>query len=280
MPESAAELVDLLNLATTGDDQFRAAQPVSTLQRVFGGQVLAQALAAAYETMPDGRQAHSLNAYFLRPGDVNVPIDYEVGRTMDGRRFSNRRVTASQGDRTIFAMSTSFHVPEPGLDHSAPVPSPVDAPEDCPLLSEVLGARSAVAAQTWRQEWGVIDARFAGETDGVGGRGMRVWVRVREGLPEDPRVHQMALAYLSDLTLLAVSVLGHPVQWASPGLIAASIDHSMWFHRPARADEWLLYDQWSPSASSALGFSLGRLFQDGAVVASCAQEGLVRVQDA
>ena len=114
----------------------------------------------------------------------------------------------------------------------------------------------------------------------IEGRGLRVWVRVREGLPEDPRVHQMALAYLSDLTLLAVSVLGHPVQWASPGLIAASIDHSMWFHRPARADEWLLYDQWSPSASSALGFSLGRLFQDGAVVASCAQEGLVRVQDA
>lgn len=277
MPATVAEFVDLLELTPQGPDAFVARQPASSLQRVFGGQVLAQALAAAYETMPDGRRAHSLNAYFVRPGDPDQPIVYGVQDVLDGRSFSNRRVTALQGERTIFALSASFHVPEPGLDHADPTPLDVPAPETCPLLSEVLGSRSAVSSAAWRQEWGVLEARYAGETAPHRGRGMRVWVRVNGALPDDARLHQMALAHLSDLTLLAVSVVGHPVQWNSPQLMAASIDHSMWFHRPARADQWLLYDEISPSASNALGFSLGRLFQGEALVASCAQEGLIRL---
>lgn len=287
MPESVAELIGLLDLDQVEQNVFVGRDddgPGRFVQRVFGGQVLAQALTAAYRTVDEGRVAHSLGAYFLRGGSPGVPIAYSVEVTRDGGSFSARRVVASQGDREIFSMVSSFHDPEPGLTHSDLPPAQVAAPNECPPLSEVLGARSRREAEAWRREWGVLDVRFAGDTSSLSAAGrkdadMLVWVRAASDLPDDPRLHQAVLAYASDLTLLGVSTVPHPVEFAGPGMQVASIDHSMWFHRPARADQWLLYDQVSPSASAGLGFSFGRMFAGTTLAASCAQEGLIRLID-
>ncbi|MCB0911844.1 MAG: acyl-CoA thioesterase II [Propionibacteriaceae bacterium] len=284
MPGSVDELIGILELDETGASTFLGRDGGSARQRVFGGQVLAQALVAGYRTVPEGRVAHSLGAYFLRAGESGTPIRYRVETTRDGASFSARRIVADQGDRVIFSMVCSYHELEPGLDHADAAPVRVPPPEACPPLSEVLGARSRRAAEAWRQEWGVLETRFASDTSTLSAAGhsdaeMKVWVRAESGLPEDPQLHQAFLAYASDLTLLAVSTVPHPVEFAGPNMQVASIDHSMWFHRPARADEWLLYDQVSPSASSGLGFSFGRLFQAGRLAASCAQEGLIRLVD-
>ncbi|MEA4943677.1 MAG: acyl-CoA thioesterase II [Propionicimonas sp.] len=287
MPSSVDQLIGLLDLEQTGEREYiGAADASSQRQRVFGGQVLAQALMAAYHTVPPERIAHSLSAYYLRGGLAGVPISYRVEGTRDGRNFSTRRVVAGQSGRTIFSMECSFHLLEAGLNHADAAPAGVPLPQDCPPLSEVLGARSRRSVEAWQREWGVLETRFASDTSGlpgINGEGhdaaMKVWVRAESALPGDPRVHQAVLAYLSDLTLLAVSTVPHPVEFAGPGMVAASINHAMWFHRPARADEWLLYDQVSPSASAGLGFSFGRLFSGGRLVASCAQEGLIRITD-
>lgn len=285
MPETVDQLIALLDLEQRAPDEFvGAAQESSARQRVFGGLVLAQGLTAAYRTVEPERLAHSLSAYFVRGGISGVPITYRVEEVRDGGSFSTRRVVASQDERVIFFMAGSFHVLEPGLNHADSAPTGVPAPEDCPALSDVLGARSRRSVEAWRQEWGVLETRFASDTSTAGpgtppDAAMKVWVRAESQLPPDPRVHQAVLAYLSDLTLLAVSTVPHPVQFAGPGMLAASINHSMWFHRPARADQWLLYDQVSPSASAGLGFSFGRLFSGGQLVASCAQEGLIRLTD-
>ncbi len=282
MPKTVDQLIALLDLEQRADHEFTgAADETSARQRVFGGQVLAQALTAAYRTVPDDRRAHSLSAYFLRPGLAGVPISYRIDELRDGRTFSTRRVEASQEGRLIFFLAASFHLLEPGLNHADAAPAGVPAPEDCPPLSEVLGARSRRTVEAWQQEWGVLETRFASDTARAGDRdaAMKVWVRAESQLPGDPRLHQAVLAYLSDLTLLAVSTVPHPVEFAGPGMQAASINHAMWFHRAARADQWLLYDQVSPSASAGLGFSFGRLFSGGQLVASCAQEGLIRLTD-
>lgn len=284
MPESVDALIGILDLDQTGENAFVGRDAGSPRQRVFGGQVLAQALTAGYRTVPGGRVAHSLGAYFLRPGASGVPITYTVERTRDGGSFSSRRVVADQAGRVIFSMVCSYHELEPGLDHADATPVGVPAPEDCPPLSEVLGARSRRAVAAWRQEWGVLETRFASDTSTLSAAGhsdarMLVWVRAESALPDDPELHQAFLAYASDLTLLAVSTVPHPVEFAGPNMQVASIDHSMWFHRPVRADEWLLYDQVSPSASAGLGFSFGRLFSGGRLAASCAQEGLIRLVD-
>ncbi|MFT3861302.1 acyl-CoA thioesterase [Micropruina sp.] len=284
MPRTTGELLGLLELEQLDTDLFRGPQPVTSLQRSFGGQVLAQALAAAYRTMPAERTAHSLNAYFLRPGSPATPILYLVEPTRDGRTFSQRRVVARQDGRPIFSMVCSFHVHEEGLDHADAIPADVPPPERCRPAAQVLGERSARRAAFWEAEWGALDARYITEPGDAAQRGaarLMLWIKAESKLPDDPRVHQMVLAYLSDISLLSVSVLAHPVEFLSPRLQAASIDHAMWFHRPVRADEWLLYDQSSPSASGGLGFSQGRLFgQDGTLAASCAQEGLIRFLDA
>ena len=285
MAGSVAELVSLLELEALGEDTFLGPErslETRMFQRVFGGQVLAQALMAAYRTTPDGRVAHSLGAYFLREGRAGTPITYTVERSRDGGNFSSRRVTAAQGDRLIFSMVCSFHALEPGLTHSDIPAADVPDPEGCPPLAEVLGGRSQRAMDAWLREWGALDVRFAGDTSELSSEGrsdarMRVWVRTESKLPDDPEVHQAVLAYASDLTLLGVSTVSHPVEFGGPGMQIASIDHSMWFHRPARADDWLLYDQVSPSASSGLGFSFGRMFAGGSLAASCAQEGLIRL---
>jgi acyl-CoA thioesterase-2 len=287
VPESVAELIDLLDLDQVDQSVFVGRDDnteARAVQRVFGGQVLAQALTAAYHTVPAQRVAHSLGAYFLRAGSPGRPITYSVELSRDGGSFSSRRVVASQGDREIFSMVASFHEPEQGLNHCDLPPQQVPAPQDCPPLAEVLGARSKRAVEAWRKEWGVLDVRFASDTSALSSAGqkdadMLVWVRAASELPPDPKLHQAVLAYASDLTLLAVSTVPHPVEFAGPGMQVASIDHSMWFHRPARADEWLLYDQVSPSASAGLGFSFGRMFAGGMLAASCAQEGLIRLID-
>lgn len=285
MPETVEELVQLLAVEQLDEQVFVGQDAGSARQRVFGGQVLAQSLCAAYRTVPAGRTAHSLGAYFLRGGVSGTPISYRVESTRDGASFSARRIIADQDSRVIFSMMASFHEDEPGLDHSDAIPQDVPAPQDCPALSEVLGARSRRAVAAWQQEWGVLETRFASDTSTLSAAGhsdaaMKVWVRAESQMPDDAQLHQAFLAYASDLTLLAVSTVPHPVDFAGPNMTVASINHSMWFHRPARADEWLLYDQVSPSASAGLGFSFGRLFADGKLAASCAQEGLIRLHDA
>jgi len=288
MPETTAELVDLLRLEPLEVGLFRGHQLLSNLQRTFGGLVLAQAIAAAYDTVVDERALHSLHAYFLRPGRVERPILYSVENLRDGNTFSSRRVEARQAGRVICQVSASFHIGEPGLDHHDVMPE-VPAPEECPGFADTMRSRFG-DSPLWR-EWDALDVRIAG-TSGPGGgieprshgAHMRLWIRTTDRL-DDPgvpagaehRLHEALLAYLSDLSLLSVSTVPHQVAFLSPNLQSASIDHAMWFHRRMRADEWLLYDQVSPSASHALGFSQGRLFQNGRLVASTAQEGLIRL---
>jgi acyl-CoA thioesterase II len=271
MPESLDDLVELLDLETIDVDLFRGRQPDTSAQRVFGGQVLGQALVAASRTVSPERQVHSLHGYFLRPGDTSVPIVYRPELIRDGRSFSSRRVVASQHGKTIFYMSASYQVPEPGLDHADPMPEGLIPPDEAPTLASVFEAASGRRAEDWNKEWAALDVRLAGLT------GRQFWIRAAGKLADDPALHACVLAYASDLTLLGASLLPHGVILGDRRVQSASIDHALWFHRAFRADEWLLYDQGSPSASSARGFATGRLFtEQGALVASVAQEGLIR----
>ena len=271
MPESLEDLVELLDLEMIDVDLFRGRQPQTSMQRVFGGQVLGQALAAASLTVDPERVVHSLHGYFLRPGDTSVPIVYRPEPTRDGGSFSSRRVVASQNGKPIFYMSASYQRPEPGLDHQDPMPDDVVPPEEAPRLATVLEAQSGRAAADWDREWSALDVRLAGVT------GRQFWIRAAGKLPDDPALHACVLAYASDLTLLGASLLPHGIIIGDRRIQPASLDHALWFHRPFRADEWLLYDQSSPSASGARGFATGRLYaQTGALIASVAQEGLIR----
>jgi len=284
VPTSVAELVSILDLERIEDDLFRGAQPPhSTLQRVFGGQVAAQALCAASHSVDASRRVHSLHSYFLRAGDTAVPIIYDVERIRDGGSFSTRRVAARQHGRVIFYLTASFHVEEPGYEHQDAMPE-VTAAADCPDLAELLGTVSTRAAGSWRQEWSALEVRYVGDTRPDGGlqssehpAGSRLWFRAHGDLGADPVLNSCVLTYASDLTLLGSSLIPHGVMIGSPRIQAASLDHAVWFHRAVRADEWLLYDQFSPSAQGARGFAVGRIFAaDGRLVASVAQEGLIR----
>ncbi len=282
MPQSVAELLDLLDLEEIETGLFRARQPETQLQRVFGGEVLAQALMAAARTVPVTRVLHSLHGYFLLPGRTDIPIVYDVEAVRDGGSFSSRRVVARQGGRVIFYLSSSFHEVEEGFEHVDPIPGDVPPPEDCPRLAEVMARASGRSASFWEREWGVLDVRYVGDSRPGGTlfspehpARARVWVRVTAPLPDDRRIHQAALAYASDLTLLSAGTVPHNVLIGLQ-VQASSIDHAMWFHRPFRADEWLLYDQISPSASAGLALATARLFQSGTLVSNVAQEGLLR----
>ncbi len=283
VPRSLDELLDLLDLEQIEDNLFRGRQPETRLQRVFGGQVAGQALVAASRTMGPGRGVHSLHAYFLRPGDTSVPIVYDVERTRDGRSFSTRRTVARQHGQTIFYMSASFHVPEPGFEHQDSVPD-VPPPDDCPTLGEVMEKVSGRPSQAWAEEWSALDVRYAGDSQRGGmprdprrPAEARVWFRAAGELPDDPVLHRCVLAYASDLTLLGVTLVPHDTYIGAPDLQTASLDHAIWFHRPFRADEWLLYDQESPSASDSRGLATGQIFTvDGRLVATVVQEGLIR----
>jgi len=278
--ESLDFLVRLLDLEAIEVNIFRGEQPDEERQRVFGGQVAGQALMAAGRTVDNGL-VHSLHCYFLRPGDPTVPILYEVDRIRDGKSFSTRLVVAIQHGRAIFNMSASFHVEEIGLDHQFPMPE-VPEPQDLPTLPERL-APWRDELDEWFQRPHPIDQRFIGAglpwKHSEGGEPFqRLWLRADGTLPDDPLLHAAVIAYASDLSLFDTILAPHAVRWDDPNFMGASLDHCMWFHRPCRPDEWLLYDSDSPIAAGARGLARGFLFdRSGRLCVSMVQEGLARV---
>ncbi|GAB2454790.1 acyl-CoA thioesterase II [Nocardioides hungaricus] len=279
------ELVDLLDLEELDTDLFRGRQPESVRARVYGGQVAAQALIAGVRTVPPAYAVHSLHSYFLLPGDYAVPIVYDVERIRDGRSFLTRRVVARQHGRPIYYQTLNFQRAEEGFEHQDAMPS-VGAPDAGVDLVEVMRRGGNAEADALGREWGSLDVRWLGNTrfglepDGGHVSQARMWVRLREGLGngrlgDDPVVHTAAFAYASDVSLLGATLAAHGGNPAKVQM--ASLDHTIWFHRPFRADRWWLYDQWSPSAQGARGLAFGRVFtEDGTLVATVAQEGLIR----
>ncbi len=278
MGDSLDLLVHLLDLEPIEVNIFRGVQPTEERQRVFGGQVASQALMAAGRTVAHG-SVHSLHAYFLRPGDPSIPILYEVDRIRDGKSFTTRRVVAIQHGRAIFNMSASFQDHETGPEHQFPVPD-VTPPEELDSLPDRLAP--------WREEladWFArphpIDQRHIGDLPWKHGEGrepyQRLWIRADGELADDPLLHACVATYASDMSLFDTILQPHEVRWDDPGFMGASLDHCMWFHRPFRADEWLLFDTDSPIAAGARGLARGFLFdRAGRLVVSMVQEGLVR----
>jgi len=282
VPRSADELIALLDLESLDVDLFRGVQPITRMQRVFGGQVAGQAMVAATRTAPDDVSMHSLHSYFLRPGDTTVPIIYDVERVRDGRSFSVRRVVARQHGKPIFVLTASFQRPEPGLDHQDTMPK-VPVPEDCPDLFAEFKESSPEAYEFWSREWAALEFRSVrgpseADRDPDDLSLSQYWMRAHGSLPDSDLAHKAVLTYASDLHLLGASLMPHHRRISDPDLQPASLDHAVWFHRRFRADEWLLYDMRSPSAGGARGLSQGRFFTaDGALVATVMQEGLIRV---
>ena len=280
MPSAAEDLVGLLDIEYLDVDLFRGKQPQSTRQRVYGGQVAAQAMMAAVRTVDPEFHLHSLHSYFLLPGDYKVPIIYDVERIRDGRSFLTRRVMARQHGRPIYYQTLNFQRPEDGYDHQDAMPS-VGAPEDGFSLVDIMRERGGEDADALGKEWAALDVRFLGNTrvglekDADHPAQARMWIRIDGRLSDDPVEHLALFTYASDVSLLGASLAAHEADPTNTQM--ASLDHTIWFHRPFRADEWWLYDQWSPSASGARGLSLGRVFtDDGTLVATVAQEGLIR----
>ncbi|HVE73933.1 MAG TPA: acyl-CoA thioesterase II [Mycobacteriales bacterium] len=276
------QLVDLLDLERIEVDIFRGKQPSESLQRVFGGQVAAQALVAAGRTVPADRPVHSLHAYFLRPGDPSVPIVYEVDRIRDGRSFTTRRVVAIQHGKPIFNLSSSFQVVENGMEHATAMPEVPD-PRTLATLQERMEPY-ADELGGWYARPRPIDIRYVGEPpriakdSGNAEPHSRVWMRADGRLPDDPLLHVCAVAFASDMTLLDSTLLAHGKAWGVGDVIGASLDHAMWFHRAFRADEWWLYDQESPWTGSSRGLSRGSIYtESGELAVSVVQEGLLRI---
>jgi len=284
------ELLDLLDLEPLEHNIYRGNNRDLGTGRVFGGQVFAQALVAARRTVPRERDAHSVHGYFLREGDFRAPIVYFVDRPRDGKSFTSRRVTAIQHGEAIFHLSASFHIEEPGLEHQAAMPD-VPAPETLPSELELIRARAHGIAEPLRSivtQDRPIDIRPITPADPYARPESRapvtaqrqLWFRLAERIPDTPMLHQAVLAYASDYGFLPTALLPHGVAFRDPKLFIASLDHTVWFHRPFRADEWLLYVSDSPSAFGARGFVRGQVFaQDGTMVASMAQEGLIRLRE-
>jgi acyl-CoA thioesterase II len=287
MSSAVSDLLSILDLENLEYNLFRGRSPQAGWQRVFGGLVISQALVSATRTVPDDRKVHSLHAYFLLPGDPKIPIIYEVDRIRDGKSFTTRRVVATQHGHAIFALSASYHVDESGFEHQAKMPD-VPHPEDLPSEAEIKTTMFKLLPDPVRQyyekerpielrpvEYGRYASREPMEAK------FNVWIRATSKLPDDPAIHNSVLAYASDMTLLDTALVAHGRTIFEPDIMPASLDHAMWFHRPFRADEWLLYSQESPNASNACGFTRGLIFkQDGTLVASVAQEGLIRVREA
>jgi acyl-CoA thioesterase-2 len=289
MKTALQELLALLDLEPIEVNLFRGLSPPDPAsQRVFGGQVLAQALVAAGRTVESGI-AHSLHAYFLRPGDPEAPILYQVDRTRDGKRFTTRRVKAIQHGAAIFHLEASFQRPESGPEHQAAMPEAPD-PETLPTWSEFMErtARAAGRSAAWEGtsvHRRPFDSRYASAFDPWVAQPLPprllVWIRADGALPDLPLVHQCVLAYASDFTLIDTALLPHAVVWDDERYQIASLDHAMWFHRALRADEWLLLAHDSPAAAGARAFSTARVFtRDGRLVASVVQEGLIRPRPA
>lgn len=282
MSEAVANLLQILDLERIEENIFRGLSPQAGWQRVFGGLVIAQALVASARTV-DGRAPHSLHGYFLLPGDPSVPIVYEVDRIRDGKSFTTRRCKAIQHGQAIFSLSASFHVDEPGLEHAVPMPK-VPQPGELPSEAEILRRFGAVMPEAIRRyfarerpiEMRPVDlSRYVKHA--AGAHQQNVWLRAGGRLPDDPAVHRAMLAYISDMTLIDAILGAHGHSVFDTSLQVASLDHALWFHRPFRADEWLLYAQDSPSSGGARGFARGLLFShDGRLIASVVQEGLIR----
>jgi len=278
------DLVTLLDLERIEDNIYRGVSPATSSTRVFGGQVAGQALVAAGRTVPEDRLVHSLHAYFIRAGDPRVPIVYQVDRVRDGRSFATRRVTAVQHGKAIFTLSASFQTLQDGVQHTTPMPD-VPAPEDlAPLRERIRGFEDHFGPRAVQPR--PIDIRYVTDPPWVaresGQRSTRnqVWMRADGVLPDQLLLHVCVLAYASDMTLLDSVMAGHGLAFGLDRVLLASLDHAMWFHRPVRADEWVLYDTESPTASGSRGLATGRFFaQDGTLLANVVQEGLLRVFD-
>jgi acyl-CoA thioesterase II len=267
---------------SSGQARFTGLTPPQARGRVFGGQVMAQSLMAAIRTAAPDRAIHSMHGYFIRPGDALKPISFAVEDLRDGRSFSVRRVQATQDGQTILSLICSFQEPAPGLDHQSPMPSGVPDPESLPSTSQRLGHLRHPVAQEW--SWArPFDIRHVDTPiEASPGRDKvatnMVWMKTFSPLEGDGNLHRAALAYVSDYTLLEPILRRHGLAWVRPGMSVASLDHAMWWHRPARVDDWLLYVQTSHSAQGARGLSHGRIYsRNGELVASVAQEGMIRV---
>jgi acyl-CoA thioesterase II len=284
-PQSGAidDLLAILDLEQLEHNLFRGISPKNGWQRVFGGQVLGQALVAAVRTVPEERVAHSLHAYFLLPGDPKVPIIYEVERTRDGGSFTTRRVKGIQHGKTMFAMNVSLQKFEEGLTHQStmpPYPPPEDLPSEKQLVNKFQGDISDDIRNYWQRERPIemrpVDvSRYLDR--GKHPPEQAMWIRATGRLPDSLQLHQCVLAYASDFTLLDTALIVHGKLMFDRDMQLASLDHALWIHRPFRADEWLLYVQESPSSQGGRGFCRGSVYtRDGVLVASVAQEGLIR----
>lgn len=278
-------LISILALEPLEDNLFRGKRSSEGWQRIYGGQVLGQALAAAVQTVEPERAIHSLHGYFLLAGDPAREIVYEVERIRDGGSFATRRVKAIQHGRAIFTMNASFHRQEEGLSHQSAMPAapqPEDLPSACALVSDLLGDLPEAMRRYWQRErpieMRIVDPSRYLSREPKSPEQM-IWLRASGALPDDARVHQAVLAYASDFTLLDTALIAHGKLLFDNDIQLASLDHAMWFHQPFRADDWLLYVQDSPSASGARGFCRGQVFaRDGRLIASTAQEGLMRLR--
>ncbi|WP_237224042.1 acyl-CoA thioesterase [Rothia nasisuis] len=281
------KLLAMLNLnravASAHEHVFEAVTLTKESPRIFGGQVLAQAIMAAYQTV-EGKNLHSLHGYFLRPGDVDRDLSYGVERLNDARSFATRRVQAYQGGQPIFSCITSFQSVSAGPSHSSTMPENLPDPESLPAAADLLGHLQVPVAQ--KVAFGrPFDVRHISDPVYIAPAPEQVptnmvWFKTFDSLPDNPIIHQAALAYASDYTQLEPVLRQHSKTWLEPDMKVASLDHAMWFHRPARADEWLLLVQESPSAQDARGLSVGRIFtRDGVHVATVAQEAMIRLPE-
>ncbi|MCC8362114.1 acyl-CoA thioesterase II [Lysobacter sp. A6] len=285
MTAPVSELIELLSLERLEDNLFRGQSRDIGTKYVFGGQVLGQALSAAQATLTEPRSAHSLHAYFLRAGDIEHPIVYNVERTRDGGSFSVRRVTAIQHGETIFFLAASFQRVESGqAEHQLSMPE-VPRPEDIaptPDPSPEQLAKLPVKVQRWLSRQGPFEFRHVYPRDELNPPKrppyQQVWFKLSERVGDAPELHRALLAYASDFHLLGTATFPHGISYYQPNVLMASLDHALWFHRPFRADEWLLYSIDSPSAQDGRGLARGQVFdRNGKLVASTAQEGLIRV---
>jgi acyl-CoA thioesterase-2 len=286
MTAAMSELLGILDLEKLEHNLFRGRSPNLDWQRVFGGQTIAQALVAAQRTVEPDRHVHSLHGYFMRPGDTKVPIVYEVDRIRDGGSFTTRRVVAVQHGQAIFSLEASFQVEEDGLDHQLPMPRNIPEPDALPSQRELLEKFGSAVPDGIRRYWErerPIEMRPVMLKHYTSREKLdphqNIWIRTTGPVPADRRIQAAVLAYLSDMTLLDTSTFAHGRAIFDRDIQAASLDHAMWFHRPCALDGWILYSQDSPSTQGARGFTRGSLFaRDGTLVASVAQEGLIRLR--
>jgi acyl-CoA thioesterase-2 len=287
MSSAVDELISILDLEPLERNLFRGRSPQSGWQRVFGGQVISQALVAAQRTVEPDRHVHSLHCYFMRPGDPEVPIIYEVDRIRDGKSFTTRRVVAIQHGEAIFSLSASFQIDEPGLEHAIEMPEGVPAPEtllsEKELVSQFIDQLPEALRKYWQRER-PIEFKPVSLTHYMTREKLppkqHMWIRVTGPVPDDRALQAAVLAYLSDMTLLDTSLFAHGRSFFDRDIQMASLDHAMWFHRPHKLDDWFLYTQDSPNTSGARGFTRGAIYaRDGTLVASVAQEGLIRLRD-